>query len=246
MVGQVMTWGRSMAASLSGLITAVMPWTSPPTMSTATTKVTIPSRRTTTPGAPLIDSKVMVASSVMRPARFTISPATGAGRRPVGTSSVVGPAVAEQDDVRREQRHDRVQVAEGGGGEEGLGDAQLVGVGCGPSGRCRSPQLASGPYRLLADRRLALVEDLGHRHERLVEHVGQQHGEPLGRRQLLEHQEERRCQRVGEGGHLGRVRRHRRVGAIRQQRTDQRLGQPGAHIPLLVAAADPQAVDAEP
>ncbi len=119
-----------------------------------------PPMRTTMPGEPFTERRSMVASAGMRPARLTMSRLTRCGPDHGSAGGVVvGAAVAQQHDVGSEQRHHRVDVAQRGGGQEGLGHPELVGVADRAGRRGGVAQLAPGPDRLLAHGRLALAED---------------------------------------------------------------------------------------
>ena len=150
-------------------------------------------------------------------------------------------AVADHDDVGREQIEQAGQVAAARGGEEPAG--HLVAL----RGRCLEAWLAGagpalvdvapGPDEDLAAVRLGLAGDLGDLLVVVAEHLVQQEHRALGRRQALKQHEERHRQRIG---HLGPL---RGVGlAVR----DERLGQPGADVGLTAHPRGPQVADRQP
>ena len=108
-----------------------------------------------------------------------------------------GGHVDAQDDVGVEHLQERLEVACAGGRQEGVDDLALTAeVGVGP--RRRAAHAPPGAARQLprglgcaVDDRRDLVEGNG-------EHVVQHEGEPLGRRQRLEDDQEREADGVGE------------------------------------------------
>jgi hypothetical protein len=114
-----------------------------------------------------------------------------------------------QDDIRVEHRQQRLEVARPRGGDKGLGDRPLPGQ---PPGRdWPAPGLtgrdvlpggpsdpAPAPARELPRTVGRAPRDLRDLAERNPEHVVQYERHPLGRRQPVEHDEQRQPDRVGQ------------------------------------------------
>ena len=158
------------------------------------TDVGRPPGATTTPAAPLTSGRPDERREVGERERL---PGHGGGspdqRRRRGAAAAVG----AQHDLGVEDGDERVEVTVAGGGEEGVDHLALaaeVGVGHGRVALHPAPgpagQLAGG-VRGAADHRGDVVEGHG---EHVVEHEGQ----PLGRRQRVEHDEEGEADRVGQ------------------------------------------------
>ena len=146
-------------------------------------------------------------------------------------------AVAGQHDVVGEQRHEPVDVAVGDRLDEAAGE--LVAL----LRRRLEARLARVDVRAraggdLAAVRLAALDDLGDLRERVVEHVVQQEHRPLHRRQRLQHEQERRRDRLAQLGALGRP------GGVAV--AEHRLGQPLADVGLAPHARRLQLVDRQP
>jgi hypothetical protein len=113
----------------------------------------------------------------------------------VGTEAH-GELVGSEDHVGVEQPEQRVELALAGRGKEGVNDlalARQTGPGCGDA-----LQPASGATRELTDRVRGAIHDrrdLGKRHG---EEVMQDEHHPLGRAERVEHDKQRRADRLGE------------------------------------------------
>ena len=132
--------------------------------------------------------------------------------------------VTEQNDVRREDVEQALQVARFRRPLERLERFSGLGRGNGPARPARRDVLPR-PVRDLADRGLALVDCLGDLLVADDEHLAQHEHRPLGRGERLKHQQHRHRDAVGQLGVLGHV-----------GRGEHRLGQPGADVRLLAAA----------
>ena len=143
--------------------------------------------------------------------------------------------VGAEDDVRVEHLDERLEVAVAGRGEERVHDLALplqIRI------RHRS-RAADAPPRAaceLTGRGRAPLDDRRDLLERHPEHVVQDEGEPLRRRQRVEHDEQREADRVGEQRLV--------LGAVRRQR-DDRLRQLRADEVLATRAAGAQQVEAD-
>ena len=107
------------------------------------------------------------------------------------------PEVDPQHHVRVEDGHEPVEVAFACGGEERLHDLALRGqvrVG----NRARAADAPPRPARELPRRLRRAVDDGGDLVERHAEDVVEDEGQPLRRRQRLEHDEQRQPDRVGD------------------------------------------------
>ena len=144
-----------------------------------------------------------------------------------------GPRSALQHDVGIEHRDQPVEVPIARGREEGLDDLALsveVGVGDG----VLSPYASAGTARQLARRLGGAVDDRRDLVEGHREDVVQHERKPLGRAQRLEHDEQRKPDRVGQQRLvLG-------VGAV--DAVDDRLGQVHARAAPRAAIARAQHV----
>ena len=107
------------------------------------------------------------------------------------------PAVGSQDDVRVEDGDERVEVAVASGGEERVDDFALAGaIGVGSRGLPLHP--AASAAGELPRRGRGPLDHRGDLLERHRKHVVQHEREPLGRRQRLEHHQQRQSDRVGQ------------------------------------------------
>jgi hypothetical protein len=133
-------------------------------------------------------------------------------------------AVAEQDDVRREDVEQALQIPRLGRPLERVERRASLDRGDGPA---RPPRrdVRARPVRDLADGGRALVDRLCDLVVFEVEHLAQHEYRPLGRRERLEHQQHRHRDTLGQLDVLGHV-----------GRGQQRLGQPRADVGLLAAA----------
>jgi hypothetical protein len=106
----------------------------------------------------------------------------------------------------------------------------------GVEARAAGPHVPARPCDELAAVRLLAADDPGDRRVVVVEHVAEHERGALDRRELLEHDEERLRQRVGQLG--PRARPRRRV-------LHQRLGQPRSDVRLAPDPRQPQVIDRE-
>ena len=194
-------------------------------MRTATTVSISPSSRTISAGPPL----TCAGSSDAAPA---ILPSPAASKRATLSAPTTGrsdglldsAAVAQEDDVRREDVEQALQVAGLDRPPERLERVSGLGRGNDPARPARG-DVGPRPVGDLADRGRALVDGFGDLVVLQVEHLAQHEHRPLGRRERLQHQQHRHRDAVGQLDVLGHV-----------GRGQQRLGQPGPDVGLLAAA----------
>ena len=125
-------------------------------------------------------------------------PGRDLGRAPHqgGGSRTGEPAVGPEHDVGIEHGDERLEVATPRGGEERVDHLPLTGpVGVGHGGALHP---ATGPAGELARRLGGAAHDLGDLVEGHGEHVVQDEGQPLARRQRLEHDQQGETDGVGE------------------------------------------------
>ena len=129
--------------------------------------------------------------------------------------------VGPEHDVGIEHRDERVEITLAGGCEERLDDLPLGGEVC-VRDRIGAAHAPARPARELPRRLGRALHDRGDLLERHGEHVVQDEGQPFGRGQPLEHDQQRQTHRVGEQrlvlgvGAAGRV--DDRVGNVHVER----------------------------
>jgi hypothetical protein len=137
-------------------------------------------------------------------------------------------AVGQQDDVRREDVEQALQVAGVDRPLERIEHVPGLGRGRAPARLARG-DVRPRPVGDLADGGGTLADGLGDLVVIQVEDLAQHEHRPLGRVKRLQHEQHRHRDAVGQfdvGGHVGRG--------------QQRFGQPGADVGLLAAADRPQ------
>ena len=166
----------------------------PPRTVKPMTDVGRPLGATTTPAAPLTSGRPHERREVGERERLA---GHGGGSPDQRRRRRAAAAVGAQHDLGVEHGHERVEVTAAGGGEEGVDHLALAGqVGVGRGRGALHP--APGPAGELAGRVRGAADDRGDLVEGHGEHVVQHEGEPLGRRQRVEHDEQREADRVGQ------------------------------------------------
>ena len=148
----------------------------------------------TTPTVPFTSTGCNVADGR---ANMTARPATAAA--PAHDVRGIRPSVSAEHDVGVEQPDEPLEVAEPGGGEEGVDHLALAGpIGIGSTHASLHP--STGAAGELAGRLRRTVDDGSDLVERHGEQVVQHERQPFGRCQGLEHDEQREADGVGQQG----------------------------------------------
>ena len=170
-----------------------------------------------TPVHPTIAGQPLTsATSIRRPGMLAPCCATATSQRATLSAPVIGrsaafvlpPAVADQDDVGRQGREQRIEVAAADRGEEPLGHLALrPPVGVEP--RLPRVHVLARTVRHLPDGGLRAAEDSRDLRRRQAEGLAEDEHRPLGRRQRLEDDEQGQRHLLAELGRVLRCRRRR-------------------------------------
>jgi hypothetical protein len=124
-----------------------------------------------------------------------------------GGGGAPGPEVGPEHDLGMEHGHQALEVAPAGGAEEGPDHRPLAGqVGVGGR-RLGALDPSPGPAGQLPGRRLRAADQRGDLLEGQVEQVVEHEGDPLGRGQGVEHDQQGQTDRVGQQRLLVRLER---------------------------------------